>query len=205
MSDPSVQTVQMHHWLERMQAGNLRHRDELLRSFCGRLESLAHRMLRRFPQVQRRAQTDDVLQNALLRLLRSLQSVKPASVHDFLGLAALEIRRECLDLARHFCGPQGVGANHASQGAGSDRTGVVPEPVAQTDDPDDLERWQAFHEGVEGLPVEEREVVNLIYYHGWTQAEAAYLFQVSERTIRRRWESALVKLHRRLNHQEPDR
>jgi RNA polymerase sigma factor (sigma-70 family) len=157
------------------------------------------------PQAQRWAQTDDVLQNALLRLLRSLQKVQPASVRDFLGLAALEIRRELLDLARHFYGSQGVGANHASQAAGSDRSADVPEPEAQTDDPDDLERWQAFHEGVEGLPIEEREVVSLIYYHGLTQVEVANLFQLGERTIRRRWESALVILHRRLHDQGESR
>jgi RNA polymerase sigma-70 factor (ECF subfamily) len=158
-------------------------------------------MLRRFPRVHRWAQTDDVLQNTLMRLLRSLQNVEPASVRDFLGLAALEMRRELLDLTRHYYGPQGVGANHQSQGDGPDGPTAVTEPEAQADDPEDLERWQAFHQGVDGLPAEEREVVSLIFYHGWTQVEVADLFQVSERTIRRRWESALVKLHRRLSDQ----
>jgi DNA-directed RNA polymerase specialized sigma24 family protein len=50
--------------------------------------------------------------------------------------------------------------------------------------------------------VEEREVVGLIYYHGWTQAEVAHLFEVSERTIRRRWEAALTRLHRTLKDKE---
>jgi RNA polymerase sigma-70 factor (ECF subfamily) len=125
--------------------------------------------------------------------------VEPASVRDFLGLAALEMRRELLDLARHFNGPLGIGANHESHGAGSDSALIASEHVAPEDDQDDLERWQAFHEGVEALPAEEREVVSLIYYHGWTQVEVAELLQAGERTIRRRWESALVKLHRRLN------
>jgi RNA polymerase sigma factor (sigma-70 family) len=70
--------------------------------------------------------------------------------------------------------------------------------VDQTEDPEDLDRWQAFHQGVEQLPEDQREVVNLIYYHGWTQVEAAHLLQVSERTVRRRWESALAQLHRLL-------
>ena len=52
----------------------------------------------------------------------------------------------------------------------------------------------AFHEGVACLPAEEREVVSLIFYHGWTQVEVADLFQINERTVRRPWESALVKL-----------
>jgi RNA polymerase sigma-70 factor (ECF subfamily) len=114
MHDPSVRTVQLHHWLDRIRGGDLNARDDLLRGFRGCLESLARKMLRRFPQVQRWAQSEDVLQNALLRLLRSLQNLKPASVREFMGLAALEMRRELLTLARHFYSPHGIGANHAS-------------------------------------------------------------------------------------------
>ncbi len=44
------------------------------------------------------------------------------------------------------------------------------------------------------LPVEEREVVGLVFYHGWTQAKIAELFDVDERTIRRRWSSACERL-----------
>ena len=197
MGDPSVRTVQLQRWLERMRAGDLNARDELLRCFCGRLEHLARKMLRRFPQVHRWAQTDDVLQNALMRLLRSLQKAEPASVGDFLGLAATEMRRELLDMARHFYGPHGLGANHASHGSSSSDAGAGPD-FAASEDKDDLERWQAFHEGVEALPAEEREVVSLIFYHGWTQVEVAQLLQAGERTIRRRWESALLKLNQRL-------
>ena len=47
----------------------------------------------------------------------------------------------------------------------------------------------------------EREVVGLVFYHGWTQAQVAELFQVDVRTVRRWWESALVKLHRELNNE----
>jgi DNA-directed RNA polymerase specialized sigma24 family protein len=52
-----------------------------------------------------------------------------------------------------------------------------------------------FGEELEHLPVRKREVMGLILYHGWTQAQVADLFQVDVRTIRRRWESALVPLH----------
>jgi RNA polymerase sigma factor (sigma-70 family) len=49
---------------------------------------------------------------------------------------------------------------------------------------------------VDGLPVAEREVVGLVFYHGWTQAQIAELFQVDERTVRRRWQSACLRLNR---------
>ena len=56
---------------------------------------------------------------------------------------------------------------------------------------------------VEKLPAEEREVVGLIFYHGWKQAEVADLFGISERTVRRRWESAKEKLGHVLKAQRP--
>jgi RNA polymerase sigma-70 factor (ECF subfamily) len=62
-------------------------------------------------------------------------------------------------------------------------------------DPDDLEKWTAFHEAVERLPVERREVVSLIYYHGWTQAEVAKHLGMSKRTVQRHWAAAMVTLH----------
>jgi hypothetical protein len=54
-------------------------------------------MLRGFPAVQRWADTRDVLQASLLRLLHALEEVRPSSSRDFFGLAAEQIRRELLD------------------------------------------------------------------------------------------------------------
>ena len=48
------------------------------------------------------------------------------------------------------------------------------------------------------MPAEEREVVGLIFYHGWKQAKVARFFNVQVRTVQRRWKSALATLHRRL-------
>lgn len=203
MSDPSVDTALLHNWLERMRAGDQTARDEMLRSLCGRLERLARKMIQRFPDVHRFAQTDDVLQNSLMRLLRALQEVQPTSMRDFFGLAAEQMRRELLDLARHFHGREGVEANLARQGPSDDTRPPAPDPPAPAEDPDDLEKWSTFHLEVAKLPVEEREVVGLLYYHGWTQAEVAELFGIHVRTVRRRWEAALVKLHRVLRAEGP--
>jgi RNA polymerase sigma factor (sigma-70 family) len=205
MREPSVHTAQLHHWLDRMRAGDLAARDELLRSVCSRLERLARKMLHGFPGVRRWTQTDDVLQNALLRLLRALQKVRPDSVRAFFNLAAEQIRRELLDLARHFQGCLGIGANHASHGPDDGSQGPLAQSPDPADDPDELDRWCAFHQRVEELPDDEREVVGLVFYHGWTQAEVAGLLQVSVRTVRRRWETALVKLHRVLKEEGPGR
>src|SRR5690349_10324078 len=111
-SDPE----QLQAWLDRMQAGDPAARSALLEHACERLQRLARKMLKGFAGVQRWEQTDDVLQNALVRLWTSLQHVRPRSVREFYGLATLQIRRELLDLARHYYGPEGLGAQHASQG-----------------------------------------------------------------------------------------
>jgi RNA polymerase sigma-70 factor (ECF subfamily) len=199
MSTPSLHTTQLHNWIARMRAGDLSAREELLRSVCGRLERLARKMLQRFPGVRRWVEPEDVLQNALLRLLRALESIQPESMRAFFGLAAEQMRRELLDLVRHFYGPLGHGAHYDSAVRGDDSQNPGNEPPDPGSEPGDLERWTRFHEEVERLPAEEREVVSLIFYHGWEQAEVAELLQISDRTVRRRWESALVTLHARVN------
>lgn len=201
MSDVTPHTTQLRGWIDRMHAGDAAARDELLHSVGKRLEHLTRKMLREFPKVRRWEETDDVLQNALLRLLRSLQSVQPNSMREFYGLAAQQIRRELLDLARHYYGPLGAGAHHASHIQKKSESTVGFEPAAPSEDVLDLQRWAAFHEQVENLPVLEREVVSLVFYHGWTQAEVAELFNVTERSVRRYWHAAMMKLHASLEAQ----
>jgi RNA polymerase sigma-70 factor (ECF subfamily) len=195
MSDSAVNSAVLCDWLARMRAGDRAAREDLFRTLGGQLERQARAMLRRFPAVRRWVETDDVLHNALLRLLRALREVEPASTREFFGLAALQMRRELLNLARQCAPKAGPGVLPPT---GDATLAAAVEPADEGDDPAELERWCRFHQAVEGLPAEEREVVGLVYYHGWTQAEVAGLFGVSERTVRRRWETALVKLQRLL-------
>ncbi len=194
-----METVQLNDWLDRWRAGDLRARDELVRAALPRLELLARKMLRRFPNVRPLNDTQDVLQNAVLRLLRSLQQVDPppANTRAFFGLAAMEIRRVLLDLAR-----QGGAARRRGLGRPGDALREEEPPEAR-DVVEDLERWAAFHEAVERLPVEEREVIGLAFYHGWTQARIAELLQVSERTVAGRWHSACLQLQTMLDGKLP--
>ncbi len=195
MHDPSLHTTQLRGLVERIRAGDFSAREELLRATYVRLERLARKMLRGFPTVGRWEESGDLLHNALLRLLNALREVEPTSVRDFFGLAAEQMRRELLDLARHHLTRQIHGLSDAMGAAASDSGTGVPEPPDASEDPDELEKWCAFHEAVEHLPVEEREVVGLIYYHGWTQAETAEHLVVSKRSVQRRWSTAMLKLH----------
>jgi len=189
---PEMHTTQLHQWVDQIRGGNLAARDELIRAVGKRLQELASRMLRKYPTVARWAETGDVFQSAAMRLLRSLEEVRPASTRDFYSLAAVQMRRELLDMARHYGGPQGHGRNHRSN-AGDDS---APEPVVS--EADDIDRWGRFHEAVEGLPAEEREAIGLVFYHGWTQAQVAELMQVSERTVQRWWKTGLEVLRQKV-------
>jgi RNA polymerase sigma-70 factor (ECF subfamily) len=192
MPDPPPDTVQLRGWLERLQAGDRAASDELIRHVCDRLERMARRMLNDFPGVRRWAETGDVLQSALMRLLRALRAVRPDSMRAFFALAAEQVRRELLDLARHFYGPEGAGAHHASLGDSP------PDPSDHAADPGRLAEWCEFHRQTDQLPDDEREVVDLLFYQGLTQPEAAAVLEVTVRTVQRRWQSALLKLHRLL-------
>jgi RNA polymerase sigma-70 factor (ECF subfamily) len=155
-------------------------------------------MLRDFPGVHRWEQTDDVLQNAVVRLCRALGDVRPPTAADFFRLAAMQIRRELLDLARRYSGGRGLAAHRAAvNGAGETSTAepaVVAELVDTTNDPDRLAAWTDFHREVEALPPEEREAFDLLFYQALSQAEAASVLDVSERTIKRRWQAARLRL-----------
>jgi RNA polymerase sigma-70 factor (ECF subfamily) len=198
-----LNTPEFHRLLAGIRAGDPAARDALIRACHDRLERLARRMLRGFPNVRRWADTGDVFQNATMRLLRALDQMDVADTRGLFNLAATMIRRELIDLARHFNGPEGVGANHASHGPG-DAARAVPDRPDPTTDPAKLERWTALHEAAERLPAEEREVFGLVFYHGWTQAQVGALLGIDPRTVRRRWAAACQVLHAALDGMLPE-
>ncbi len=204
MADPSPQTVQLQGWLARLRAGDPAAPEELLRHVSARLQRLTRQMLKGHPAVRRWTQTDDVLQGALLRLLRAVQAVQPETARDFFALAAQQIRRELLDLARHYYGPHGVGANHASRGPDDANPQAPDDRPDNTGEPSGLAEWCEFHQQIDSLPEDQREVVGLLFYQGLTQAEAAEVLGVTVRTVQRRWHAALVSLHEVLKDHWPD-
>jgi RNA polymerase sigma-70 factor (ECF subfamily) len=179
----SPNTVQLQALLDE---GNDAAYGELLSIAATRLQKLAHKMLRDFPRLRRWEQTDDVFQTAALRLHRSLAEVKPESVRQFFGLAATQIRRTLIDLARHHYGLEGQGAKHES-GADNDKN-------IESESPESLASWAEFHEQVDQLPDDEREVFQLLWYSGTTQREAAELLGIAERTVLRRYCRARLQL-----------
>jgi RNA polymerase sigma factor (sigma-70 family) len=172
--------------------------DELIEHAALRLRSLARKMLARYPHVRRWEETDDVMQAALIRLHRSLKEVHPESKRAFFGLAATQMRRTLIDLARHYYGALGHGGNYESvvQDGDSERANSLEAAAYQGNSkPEDLERWTEFHETVEQLPEDDKEVISLIWYGGLMQKEVAQVLGISERTVIRRMNHARLTLN----------
>ena len=182
-----LRTASLLDLVARYQSGDGAALDQVVRRTMDRLERLARKMLRGVPLVRSREQTDDVLQNALVRLARALRAVAPPSTADFFRLAAEQLRRELLDLARY----------HRRRAPVSGQLSAVtvdqPDPAVA-----DLDRWHALHEAVERLPAKLREVFALTFYHAWTQHQIAELFGVSTRQVRRLWRNACLRLNEML-------
>ncbi len=197
--------TQIQRCIDRIRSGDMTARDELLAHASDRLSRLTRKMLRDFPGVHRWEQTDDVLQNAVLRLCRALGEVQLPTAADFFRLAAAQIRRELLDLARRYSGAHGLGAHHATfDGAGQASAAALgPDPTDHTHDPDHLASWTDFHREAEALPAEEREVFDLLFYQGLSQDEAAAVLDISDRTIKRRWQAARLHLVQALGGKMP--
>jgi RNA polymerase sigma-70 factor (ECF subfamily) len=174
-----------------MRAGDQAARTRLVEHACQRLRELAQRMLRRFHKVHRWEETDDVFAEAMVRLHRSLAGVQLESARHFYNLAAAQIRRVLIDMARKHFGPEGVGANQESQLRGSEsQTERADCQAVDRSEPADLLQWAEFHERIDRLPAEEREVFGLLWYDGLSQADAAAILNTSVRTIKRRWQTA---------------
>lgn len=191
---PQVGTeFQLNLLIDRLRCGDASAREEMLLHACERLRRLTRKMFHAYPSLRRWEETDDVFQNAMLRLHRALGSLEIGSIRHFFNLAAQQVRWELLDLAKHHFGPACAGAHHHTDGIHSEDKGA--RLLARSEEPEDLADWTEFHAQVELLPEDEREVVNLLYYEGLGQSEVAELLGVSVRTVKRRWQSARFHLY----------
>jgi RNA polymerase sigma-70 factor (ECF subfamily) len=183
-------TIRIQNCLDRLTAGDVAAQNELIDHAGRRLDHLARKIFSDFPRLKRWVDTDDVLQNACIRLTRALASETPTSPREFFRLAALQIRRELLDLARHYYGPEGLGANHSSRNGEQ-----IPVQADQSLNPAHLAEWTEWHVAISQLPDEEREVFDLMWYYGLTQPEVASVLNLSLSTVKRRWQRARLALH----------
>jgi RNA polymerase sigma-70 factor (ECF subfamily) len=186
--DAGSTTQSLSLWIQRLRGGDPRAKQALIARAQERLAAMAGRLRRNF-RLDPILDTGDVLQEASIRLMHALDDVEPTDVRHFLNLSAMKIRQTLLDLVRRPAAARGVG------GAEDTQCAPIGEQVGTlTLDPEALARWTEFHEMIQRLPEDEREVVHLLWYHDLTQADAAGVLGVAEKTVHRRWLRARLKL-----------
>jgi RNA polymerase sigma-70 factor (ECF subfamily) len=189
-------SITIDHWLERHRAGDAAARNELLHHCRERLRLLTHQMLRHYPGVRQAEDTSDVVQNVLVRLDRALTAVEVPSSRDLLRLAAALIRRELIDLARHYAG-RPLPDQDLEEGA-------ALRPVDDKGDPLGLAIWTELHGRIAELPEAERELFELLYYQGLSQPAAAAVLGVPLTTFKRHWQAARLRLADELQDHLPE-
>ena len=191
---PPEEADELAECLSRLAAGDQCARDRIIELCQGRLRELSSRLLGKFAKVRRWDNTDDVAQNAALRLYRALGDTVPDSPRGLMGLMATQIQRELLDLARKHSGPMSYAKNHDTNVRdGSQGDVFLVEEAAQKSDADEeipMARWEQFHSAVEQLPEEHREVFKLAWYLGLDQNATAKALGLSRRTVQRKWQEA---------------
>ncbi len=190
MTDDQIRDV-----LGRLRAGDSLAQGEIFSYLANRFRPLARKMLRiDFPRVGLHAETDDILHDALCRLIPYLQqpqTTPSSSLVQFHGLVATVLRHTLLDAARKFYGTlqshaigDGLAASH---------------PLLQ--ESSGLKGWRErleVHELVERLPATERQVLELSLYLGYGTGKIAECLQVHPGTVSKRLASAKEKLGRLL-------
>lgn len=159
-----------------------------------RMQFLASRLLDSSPRVRRWEETDDLVQNALVRLVEAIKGAVIESDRHLLNLAAKKIREEFIDKLRHYSGPRSPMrylATSSQRGADGERLDLVEQAVAaEMTSATEADRWERFHEVVGRLPEREREVFELTWYLGADQDTIARTIDSSIPTVKRAWKSA---------------
>lgn len=173
--------------LQRVRADDRNAANELIEVCCERVRQLASAQLRKFPGVRRWEETDDIAQRVFVKVAEAASRRDYESAEHFYRSTATVIRNQMIDLARHYCGAEGMGANHASR---SPESGIWDGGEGQLPDPVSLVEWSEIHETIGTLSDESRQMFELIYYHGLSTDAAGEVLDISPRQARRRWRSA---------------
>jgi len=167
--------------------------DDIVRHAQDRLRRFASRMLSTSAVKREWHDTDDLLQGALIRLARALRDCKPTAPESFGKLATLQLKRELRDLCKSLRRQKrDVGRvtrldNPVDDGVTSAR---AIDPADHATNHEDLLDWTEFHNAIERLPDEQRDVMDEVFYNGQSHDQAAAILGISSKTVQRRLRKA---------------
>lgn len=178
-------------------------KDQLISRAYLRLQELAHRILYSYDREKLDEETDGLVAEAYLRLNRSLDDLKPETVRQFFGLAALQMRRHLLDKLRaiHGRGEQkrpGLISLTPDSHAGT----AMPPEVSATGHSFDGMTVDVL-ESLDKLEERQRECLILQHWYGFTHQEIASLMGVSTKTVQRMTNMAFIQLNELLKSYKP--
>ena len=155
--------------------------------------NLLYRSYPRLMQPPVNLQPDELLGAVVERLLKALRAARPQNVREFFALANQHMRWELNDLARRLDDQPVVGELYE---------GIALSPPSSVSrlTPNGLRMLQA----IDDLPEEEREAFDLVRIQGMTQVEAADVLGVSNKTVQRRLNRALLILSETLDDLRPN-
>jgi len=190
MTTQGSRSVLMQQVLERLSRGDEAAAGNLIEIAYERLAIVTRKLLGSFPGVRLEEETMGVVNEAYSRLRRAIEEVRPNTVRDFMALATKKIRECLFDRIRQIKG-RGETPRPGVVPLGTPGEGGIdpPAPASRKSDAAD-----ALLIAIEALPDDEREVVELIFFHGYTQAEAGEILDVHEDTVKKRWARARIKL-----------
>jgi RNA polymerase sigma-70 factor (ECF subfamily) len=194
----------LRYWIDRHNAGDAGALVELLRFSEDRFRILASARLNKYRRLRRFEDTGDVLAGAQMRFSAAIRAVQFTTLQDFLRLGAAMVNRQLIDFTRHYFGPQGAGRNEIELSLDESKKvgrANAAEPAAAASD---TTQRADIDEVIVGLVPADREMFDLLYYQGLSQAEAADVLSVSLSTVKRRWLEARAAFIERYGDDEAD-
>lgn len=173
-------------WLQRVAEGDRAALDAVFASLYPDLKRIARARLHRQGDGGG-LQTTMVVHESFLRLAATPGAQLVDRKH-FFAYAARAMRSVIVDAARESLAQRrGGDATHLTLGSA--------EAVAADAASDELIRVNDTLAELEAIDPELAQVVEMRYFGGYTEAEIAELFGVTERTVRRRWDKARAWLY----------
>lgn len=197
-------TTVLHGFLNLAVSGDAAARRRLLELTRDRLMQHARRLLHgRYARLEPFAQTDDVVQQLYLKILRNqdrfwvnAKGEPVRSLAEFFGHTSAWMRDVLCDLLRQAYGRDDNRPPTLPLDGGS----AAPrhDLASSTYDGAKLRRWTEFHEAAARLPDDLRAVFDLLWYQQLSQAEAAEILGIAVPTVKLRWMKARLRVQQAL-------
>ena len=179
-------------WLDKMSGGDDAALDHVMRLLYDEIRFLARQRLHNERADHTLAAT--ALVNEVYIKLASQRRINAEDRMQFLGVAAVTMRRVLVDYARR--------RNRAKRGGGEKPVPLEDVvPFLSIEESDEILALDAAIERLSGLDARAARVVELRFYSGLSVAETAELLEVSTKTVQREWVATRAWLRKEVAHE----